>query len=125
MTPIQKWGKDHWSLLAYVECRCVDNKGELDRRHMRCNEKNHPLLSHGLLSPQKGDYAYPTRLKNAEIIAGHDDWDVLDDLEKAGFIDIFSMVNACVKMTVKGNKIAAKLRAHKTEGKNYAEFVIK
>ena len=33
---IKDFGKDHWSLLAYVEYRAVNHKGFLDIKHLRC-----------------------------------------------------------------------------------------
>ena len=32
---VDEFGKDHWSLFAYIETRCVDHKGVLDLAHMR------------------------------------------------------------------------------------------
>lgn len=58
------FGKDHWSLLAYVETCCVDGQdgiGTLDRRRLRCNENNHPLLK-GAYSPTGWQPSYSTRL---------------------------------------------------------------
>ena len=35
--PMVQWGKDHWSVFAYLECCAVDNKGIINNQHMRCN----------------------------------------------------------------------------------------
>lgn len=125
-------------MLAYVETLCVDGKegvGQIDRRRVRCNSAKHPLLS---AHPMAWDDRYSTRLagffdfagrwdtaKAAEacfLLIGHDDWDCLDDLEAAGFVEILSLTNGLVKMTRAGNDMAARLRAHKTEGGHYAGF---
>lgn len=48
---IEQFGKDHWSVLAYIEDRCVNGKsglGTLQRNRMRCNKEKHPLLSAGI-----------------------------------------------------------------------------
>ena len=54
---IKDWGKDHWSLLAYIECRCVDHKGILDKNHLRISN---PAVS---MSPIDWKPEYGTRLK--------------------------------------------------------------
>jgi hypothetical protein len=35
--PMEKWGKDHWSLLSYCETRAVDYSGKLDLQHLTVN----------------------------------------------------------------------------------------
>jgi hypothetical protein len=124
--PIEKWGKDHFSLLAYVEDVCVHQQS-IDRERMRCNPLIHPLLLGyrtgnlpGII--KDGKYAYPTRLKGGAVIEGHDDWNVLDDLEEAGYLEIYSLVNGLVRMTQKGLVVASALRAHKANGGQFAEF---
>ena len=115
---VARWGKDHWSVLAYVETRCVDGRdgvGELDHRNLS----------------RKGGHAwkpeYCTRLKGngdgtIHHAEDHDDWDCLDDLEAAGLVDVHSAVNGLVTMTDLGMEIAGSLRAWKAAGGNYAEF---
>lgn len=129
-------------MLAYVESCCVDGRdgvGTLDRRRVRCNANTHPMLSAELDVAGMGwKLSYSTRLAGffdfAErsdpekaIAAGlqlrdHDDWDCLDDLEAAGYVETLSLVNGFVKMTPLGCEVAAKLRAHKAEGGHFAGF---
>lgn len=135
-----RFGKDHWSLLAYVETCCVDGRdgiGTLDRRRLRCNENNHPLYK-GTYSPTGWQPSYSTRLAGffdfadrsdttkavaaGLQILGHDDWDCLDDLRSAGYVDILSLANSCVRMTPQGIKVAAMLRKHKATGGMFAGF---
>ncbi len=120
MEDIGNWGKDHWSLLAYVETRCVDFGGKLDAKHFRCNPKNHN--GYQIYNTLLWDNKYSTRLKARETIAGHDDWDCLDDLEEAGFIIIQSLANGFVSMTKMGMRLAGKLREHKTCGGVFHTF---
>lgn len=135
--PITRWGKDHFSLLGYVECRCVDNKGELDRRHLRCNIGTHPILAGSVyrdpdLMGWKDEYG--TRLKGYFLKNGktdqskrlnyHDDYDCLDDLEEAGLIELISLVNGFVCMTPFGLEIASKSREHKVKGGTFSNFII-
>lgn len=132
---IDMFGKDHWSTLAYCECCCTDNAGKgfgtLARNRMRCNKERHPLLSAGLSwsdnysSCLKGIDVKDTpeqALEKGTRLRGHDDWDCLDDLEAAGLIEIISLINCAVKMTDKGNEVAAKLRAHKANGGRFIDF---
>ncbi len=122
--PLSDWGRDHWSTLGYIECRCVDNRGIPDRDHMRCNPARHPGLSgRGGWKPQ-----YSTRLKGHSIEvplqrAGHDDWDCAYDIEVAGLlIDEGSGINPLWKLTPLGLSICAALRAHKAAGGSFATF---
>jgi len=140
-TPVEKFGKDHWSLLAYVESCCVDGtngRGHLRRDRMRCNPKSHRLMAGPYSSSDLWIQRHSTRLAGffdspdrndpeKAIAAGlqlrdHDDWDCLDDLEAAGFIEVRSIVNGYVTMTPKGCDVAAKLRAHKAGGGHFTDF---
>lgn len=129
---IERWGKDHWSTLAYVETCCVDNKvedtkiGRLNQRRMRCNPHTHPLLAHlPGWSPDHG-----TRLKGFQspketpelLLPDHDDWDCIDDMEAEGLAVIHSLVNFYVELTDEGLNVAAQLRIHKAQGGNFADF---
>lgn len=134
---IEDWGRDHWSFLAYLETLCVDSTkkgvGEIDKRRMRTNEKRHPFhavnlnLGVGAWQPDFG-----TRLKGywdtlgrkvpKRQVKGHDDWDALTDLENAGLVDVISEANGFVKLTEKGMKIAAEVRAYKAKGGMFSGF---
>lgn len=118
--PIAQFGRDHWSLFAYVECRVVDHGGVLDRTHLRCDPRLHPAHAHEG-SRQGGPY--PTRLVDGLTRGDHDDWDCLDDLEAAGLISSHGTgVNPWFRLTRKGLRMAALLRAHKAKGGQFAEF---
>lgn len=129
---VDRFGKDHWSLLAYVETLCVDSLkgiGTIDHRRMRCNIKTHPALRSGVVLSSPGwKSEWGTQLKGYiftskdNFLPQHDDWDCLDDLDTAGFIETLSLVNGFVTMTGKGNKTAAQLREHKTKGGRFANF---
>lgn len=128
--PMNEFGKDHWSLLGYVETRCVDHRGELYKRHLRVNERRHPVHS---VNPGKWRSSHGTRLRSFfepttpglhRQISAHDDIDCLDDLEHAGLIRIQSAANLIVSLTERGLIIAAKLRSHKAGGGMFAGFVL-
>jgi len=120
MVPMNKWGKDHWSLLAYLEVRCVDNKGTISRLHMRVNLDRHPFFAHEGTSKTK----FPTKLANGEELVNHDDLDCLEDIEAAGLVrNVGTGVNPLIEMTELGCKAAAEVRAFKARGGMFAEFV--
>ena len=64
-TDVSQFGKDHWSTFAYIETRCVDRKGRLEKRNMRCDVDRHPghvwpYMPRELLA---GTKKYPTILR--------------------------------------------------------------
>lgn len=142
-TPVHKFGKDHWSMLAYVETCCVDGRdghGLLDFSRVRCNPIRHPLLAGSAALCGSWKLNYSTRLSGffdfadrsdpeKAIAAGlmlrdHDDWDCLDDLQAAGYVEIESLANGIVKLTELGMDVAGRLRSHKASGKHFATFSV-
>ena len=122
----KQFGKDHWSLLAYVETRAVDHRNQLDHEHMRTNTMTHPFLRNDAYQksrPKHWKPSHSTRLRDNMIIDGHDDWDCLDDLDDAGLVEIISLINGFVRMTDYGLAITALLRKHKASGGKYRDFV--
>jgi hypothetical protein len=125
---IKQFGKDHWSVFAYIESCCVDNGGIVNIRHMRCDFDRHPGLAHMIIREK-----YPTRLKGyfehkndpAYIIKNHDDWDCAYDLEKEGLVRMIGTgVNPVYKLTALGKTVAGRLRAYKASGGNFATFEV-
>lgn len=138
--PVEKFGKDHWSLLVYIETRVVDhnkakNIGDIDKDHLRCNENVRPTMlglrqaaaiKNGTLSWSSKDGTI-LKSENGEQqqLKDHDDWDCLEDLEKTGFIEIISLANCFIEITEKGLETAAAIRKHKAAGGNFASFEYK
>jgi len=126
--PMNEWGKDHFSLLAYVETCCVDGQGILDHDRMRTNIPRHP----GMAGPRiarlprgKGSYKYPTRLRDGKIEKGHDDWDCLYDLEEAKLIVAQGTgVHPVLAMTEAGTRLVEMIRRHKSAGGSFSNFVV-
>lgn len=107
ITP-DRWGKDHWSLLVFVEEGTVDRKGKLDWRRMTLSARNWPMLwaardaprfaghapTPGRYTDMKGDAAdkFGLRLKHVDgkpvILYGHCEGDALMDLVDAGLVTI-------------------------------------
>ena len=117
--PEEYFGKDHWSTFAYIETRCVDHRGVIDKNHMRCDTKRHPLFGH-----RGGDASgVPTRLVGGKNIHRHDDWDCADDLEAADMIEnVGTGAQRVYRMTKHGKEVASDLRMHLAEGFAMSRF---
>lgn len=133
--PVEQWGKDHWSCLAFIEYLCVDYHGRLDdkrRRSLRCNPRTHPgyslNFSYVLWKPEYGSrlkgYWRPDKsVDESRRILDHDDWDCIEDFEAAGVLTTEgSGLNPVFKLTRLGLALAAALRAHKANGGHFATF---
>jgi hypothetical protein len=135
--PIEQWGRDHWSLLAFVEWLCVNHQGALSvahRRNLRCNPKTHPgncSMAQSAICGWKPTYG--TRLKGYYVPGGgvdlrrqiknHDDWDCLEDMEAAGVLQNKGTgMNPVFWLTERGIDLAAQVGAHKMRGDNFAGF---
>jgi hypothetical protein len=139
---MERWGKDHWSTLAYLETRIVDHKGRIAHDHMRCHAGRHPAMLHAKRRARLfgvGDGSqYPTKLRDGEL-ADHDDYDCLDDMIVAGLVtatmppapagtlvtglvEAELMTRATYALTPLGQAIAGQLRAHKGNGGNWRTF---
>lgn len=141
-TPMSTWGRDHWSVLAYIGTRCVDHRGVPDRRHMRTDPTLHPFLAdpmayaQGVLdTDKKPGHAraraalrklkkYPTQLKDGIEKANHDDWNCVEDMEAVGLLTWEGTgINPVFVLTALGKEVEAALRVHKMGGGNFAKFV--
>jgi hypothetical protein len=139
---IDEFGKDHWSLLAYVETCIVDKKGahgvpmvgEIDRDKIRCNgdRRSHLFGPRVAMANCKWKGEWGSRLqgyfekKDASLqLPTHDDWDCLEDFEREGLAEIMSVVNGFIILTDKGMAICHHLREHKARGGHFAGFVYK
>lgn len=120
--PIDSWGKDHWSLLAYCECRAVDHGGNLDLVHMRINSKKRKF-SNGAHSGNTWNPEWATRFKNGKKPdPTHDDVDILDDLQREGFLTYKVTCEWVVSLTDKGTETSAQMRHHKSSGGVFNTF---
>ncbi len=120
---LETFGKDHLSLLIYVESRCVDSNGVLEIAHLRVNSTTHPLLAgNAYFTRETWTEQNGTRLNTGERLADHDDIDCLDDLDNAGLIEIISLINGFMSMTDKGNELVSKIRSFKANGGQLKDF---
>lgn len=130
--PVDRWGKDHWSVLAYFETLTVDRSGPISNARMRCNPRLHRNFAWMTpFSPHTADGEYPTRLKGGVEQSNHDDWSCLEDMIAAGIVighfrqlndATFGNSQAYIELTSTGRALAAALRAHKASGGTYADF---
>lgn len=125
----ERFGRDHWSVLAYIETRCVDYKGTIERSHMRCNVRTHPALATQFSDGEHGryfrqdKYRYPTKLIDGTTVDGHDDYDCFYDLEAAGLLkDLGTGVNPLAELTSEGKVVVERIRSHKADGGSFATF---
>ena len=136
-TLLRHFGKDHWSLLSYLETFCSHQAGFIINERMRCNPDSHPLrLSadrHSLWSNSQstrlqGFFQFKDRLDTEKAVAwgfqilGHDDWDCLEDLEAVELIDVICPKAGEVILTRLGLKMASQLRLHQLHNGYSAEF---
>ena len=124
--PIERWGRDHWSVFAYAETCCVDGQGNIgrpDHRRIYCDSDRHPGRWNYWGNPRQGKY--PIRLAGDELLYDYDEWDCIDDLESAGLLELLGTgINPLFRMTELGLEYAARLRQHKAHGGRYADFRI-
>ena len=95
--PMDRWGKDHWTTLLYLETVCVDRHGKIEPEKMRTSRRNWRLagMVHGQANIMPKD-KYPTRLKpvqaerakydRVDLIGGHDDWECMHDMADLGLL---------------------------------------
>lgn len=97
--PRERWGKDHWTTLLYLETCAVDRRGRVEHAKMRTARRNWRLAGkiHGQANIMAPD-EYPTRLLPVQgeratfdavhLTGGHDDWECLQDFVDAGLVTI-------------------------------------
>jgi hypothetical protein len=83
--PIEQWGRDHKSMLLYIEHCCVDCGGNPALERMRCDPDLHPGLAHRASRASRG-VKYPTRLAGGAKLENHDDWSCIEDMEELGLV---------------------------------------
>lgn len=130
---IDKFGKDHWSLLVYVEYRVLNHRGALDRKHLRISNvalQKNLTTGMNLWKPEYGTrlsgYWNEDKTTNKGLLLlDHDDYDCLDDLEEAGLVKNFgSALHPGYILTKEGIKVCGLLLEHKQAGLQYASFVL-
>ena len=134
--PMNDWGKDHWSTLAYLETCVVDQNGYLDARRMRDSDPSYPTRLYGHAADE------------TRKVDNHSDWDCVSDFIAAGLVEPapgtsdkgrlpFKEFEARANklgtassrhqstrfvLTDEGITVCAALRAHKARGGNFSQF---
>jgi len=126
--PVEVWGKDHWSTLAYIDALMVDHKGKFEMKgdaRMRSNRRHFRLMPtpNGVtMSPEHG-----SRLLDGSIVAGHDDWCCVQDFANAGLLNRTPEQlepGVVFKLSTKGNELVERLRVHKKNGGTFSNFKV-
>ena len=119
---IDRWGKDHWSTLAYA-FTCWANSAPLDPERMRCDPTLHPLHANRANGDCSGP-PYPTRLKGGDTLTPHDDWSCMDDAEAEGLVELHGTgLHRRYRFTLRGEAVMRALLDHKATGGGFATFV--
>jgi hypothetical protein len=140
--PIERFGKDHWSTLAYAESVMMECAGfqigfdprmRQNRRHYRVmmNECRHPARptsasDHGCMWNDK----YSTVLSDGSLVSGHDDWHCVQDMAEAGLLAVQGRVigaedcepGVTFLLSELGREAASHLREHKSQGGIFGTF---
>lgn len=136
-TPMGLWGKDHWSLLGYVESVLVECKrfelgqdarmrmNEATLNNMRIHNPNpkRPTGKQSLAIAMRPEHG--TRLKDNQVLINHDDLECLKDFADTKLIDLKAedlRPGAFLSLSDKGQKLSYAVRKHKAGGGNFANF---
>lgn len=115
-----QFGKDHWSTLLFLETQIVDKQFPIDLNRLRINSNKRPFRN---CSPFGWKDNYSTILKNGEQEIGHDDIDVVNDLEDFGYLkNNGTNINIYPRLTDKGHAISSALRKHIANGGSTKSF---
>lgn len=120
---MDRWGKDHWSILLYIESICVngaDGIGTPDRERVQCNPKRHPgLVAYTPTGELLDGSEFGIRLYGGKKLPGpdYDEWDCIFDLECYGLVESLGTgIHPEYRMTEWGIRAAAVLHKYKAQG---------
>lgn len=80
---LETFGPNHDQLLVLIEVECVEHRGLLEPHRLRANPARRPSAAGAVWKDE-----YSTRLVDGTVLSGHDDWDCLDDLVRAGLVTL-------------------------------------
>lgn len=137
LVSMSRWGKDHWSTLAYIETVMVNCEGfqvGSDPR-MKANRRNFRVLAQECPNPRRATRSAPslamvmrpehaTRLRDGTVMPNHDDWECLQDFAAEGLFAGAAQVEPkkTLQFSARGLALAADLRAYKAQGGQFANF---
>lgn len=127
--PVEKWGRDHWSMLAYFRSIEVDRgqflvvadpRMRLGRRHYRVLGAAEPCLP---MDPKCG-----SRLNDDTYIPRHDDVHCLGDFANAGLLASSGNLEVepgdALHLSEKGIQLVEALQQHKASGRSFSNFKV-
>lgn len=125
--PVDKWGKDHWSMFAYVGHCVTEREGFMSGPRLRCKD-DRPGIQRAY--GQRWDPKYGTRLNGyfqspndkTLMLPDHDDIDCLQDMEAEEMVLLGTTVSMFVQLTDKGREFEEALRRFKQDGGNFSDF---
>lgn len=135
--PMEFWGKNHWSTLAYIETVMVETGGfevgfdprmTQNRRNFRVMAEQNPKPKRPGRTPSMAfsspmDVKYSTALNNGQKVDRHDDWCCVQDFAASGLLTTKEFEPKDVlHLSEFGQKVCAALRIHKQNGHNFASF---
>lgn len=139
---LEKFGKDHWSTLAYAETVMVECKGfqvGFDPRMRQCRH-HYRVMREQCRSPKRPTSApdhrcmwkpeYATVLNDGSMVEGHDDWHCIQDMINAGLFSLDGKameVGDCepgvvLHLSDLGRDYVNQLREHKARGGSFGTF---
>jgi hypothetical protein len=137
--PMNLWGKDHWTTLAYIETVMVDTGGfQIGRdSRMRANRRNFRVMAEQCPDPKRVSQgqgrlavvmdrdAHATRLNDGTTISNHDDWCCVQDMAEVGLFTLRQdqiEPGEILHLSSLGREVITKLREHKAVGGKFADF---
>lgn len=136
-----RWGRDHWSTLAYIDSRMtdfgepylmgIDPKMRTKRRHLRVFAEANAFNSakartyyrtRGQTTIGQDD---GSRLRDNTIVRNHDDFDCIQDFAAAGLLTVTPdkiEPGTAISFSDKGREVMGALRLHKQAGGQWIDF---
>lgn len=136
--PPERWAKDHWRTLAYIETVIVECGGfevGFDPRMRQCRQ-HFRIMNKECPRPKRNDHPrigipmdseHGTLLSDGSRIGGHDDWHCVQDLAASGLIEQRPEEiepGAILQLSTRGRVVANALRAYKASGGKYEQFTM-
>jgi hypothetical protein len=115
--PMNKWGKDHWSMLGYLGTLAPDGEDifppRIRQKRSRHWKPEYGTRLHGYFDDKNNP---------ALLLTDHDDWDCLHDMEAEGLVVRPSGASTTFGFTPKGHEFVSALNRHKSEGGHFYNF---
>ena len=141
VVPMKDWGPQHWACFYYIQgaalsaggfqigldphMRAVAETLEILGKSCRCPAKIHSMKNVTVLPMAEN---LSTRIRTGQVINGHDDWCVLQDLQCEGlFRHVDDDALTCGEfreLSDKGKRFALAVRGHFKKNQSFRAFVV-